>query len=82
MADAIRKLINALRRRRFRGMIRPDMALAIEDSRAVADRKSIWMVGYLRARRLHTSPAVTGLYRRKRFEDCAIVRAMEAEGRG
>lgn len=59
--------------RRFKGMIRPNMAAGFEDSRAVADRKSIWMVGYLRARRADT-PRMTAFYRRKHFE----ARAMEA----
>jgi hypothetical protein len=37
--------------RRFKGMIRPNMAVGIEDSRKIMRRKSIWMVEYLRARR-------------------------------
>ena len=36
---------------RFRGMIRPNMALSYEDSCRIARRKSMAMVGYLRARR-------------------------------
>jgi hypothetical protein len=36
---------------RFKGMIRPNMALSFDDSRRIADRKSVAMVGYLRARR-------------------------------
>lgn len=37
--------------RRFKGMIRPDMALGFEGSRRIADRKSAPLVGYLRTRR-------------------------------
>ncbi len=37
--------------RRFKGMIRPNMALGIEDSRRIMERKSGFMVEYLRARR-------------------------------
>jgi hypothetical protein len=37
--------------RRFKGMIRPNMALDYEGSRKIAERKTIFMVEYLRARR-------------------------------
>lgn len=37
--------------RRFKGMIRPGMALGFEDSHRIAARKSVYMVEYLRARR-------------------------------
>jgi hypothetical protein len=36
---------------RFRGMIRPMMALSFDDSGRVSARKGQWMVAYLRARR-------------------------------
>lgn len=36
---------------RFRGMIRPMMALSFDDSARVSARKGMWMVDYLRARR-------------------------------
>ncbi len=36
---------------RFKGMIRPNMALGFNDSRRVMERKGGWMVEYLRARR-------------------------------
>ena len=37
--------------RRYRGMIKPNMGLALADSQKIAKRKSVAMVGYLRARR-------------------------------
>jgi hypothetical protein len=37
--------------RRFKGMIRPGMALTLADSARIAERTSIWVVEYLRARR-------------------------------
>jgi hypothetical protein len=37
--------------RRFKGMIRPNMALCFEGGRRIAARKSVFMVEYLRARR-------------------------------
>lgn len=36
---------------RFKGMIRPGMALSYDDAKRVLDRKSIWVVEYLRSRR-------------------------------
>jgi hypothetical protein len=36
---------------RFKGMIRPGMALGFNDSHRIAARKSVYMVYYLRARR-------------------------------
>ena len=36
---------------RFRGLIKPNMALAYADSSRIEKRKGIWMVMYLRARR-------------------------------
>ena len=54
--------------RRFKGMIRPNMAVGFDDSRQVADRKSVWMVGYLRARRANATIGMTAFYRRNHFE--------------
>lgn len=51
-------------RRRFKGMIRPNMALGFEDSRRVAKRKSVAMVGYLRARRSVHDPLAPDWQRR------------------
>ena len=50
--------------RRFKGMIRPNMALGFEDSRRVAKRKSVAMVGYLRARRSVHDPLAPDWQRR------------------
>jgi hypothetical protein len=43
---------------RFKGMIRPNMGLSFNDSRKIADKKSVAMVGYLRARRALTDPTM------------------------
>lgn len=48
-------------------MIRPNMALTTNDALKVRDRKSIWMVDYLRARR--DRPHMAAFFRRKYFED-------------
>jgi hypothetical protein len=40
----------------------------IEEARVVRDRKSIWIVEYLRARRC-PSPISPAFYRRKHFEE-------------
>ena len=45
-------------RRRFIGMICPNMGLSFDDSRKIADRKSVAMVGYLRARRALSDPTM------------------------
>lgn len=37
--------------RRPRSMILRNLALTFEDARRISDRKSVWMVEYLRARR-------------------------------
>lgn len=37
---------------RFKGMIRPNMALGYSDSRKIADRKTVHMALYLRERQL------------------------------
>lgn len=36
---------------RFKGMIKPMMALSFDDSGRISARKGMWMVEYLRARR-------------------------------
>jgi hypothetical protein len=51
---------------RFKGMIYPHAASSYDDARRVADRKSIWMVEYLRARRQSVNIALPE-YRRKRY---------------
>lgn len=43
-------------------MIRPNMALTYSDARRICDRKGIWMVEYLRARR--SRDRLIGFYRR------------------
>ena len=53
--------------RRFKGMIRPNMALAIDDSRRVLERKSGFMVEYLRARR-DPDRRLIGRFRREHLE--------------
>lgn len=53
--------------RRFKGMIWPNMAMGIDDSRRIMLRKSGWMVEYLRARRDPAQRYKT-LARRKHFE--------------
>lgn len=50
--------------RRFKGMIRPNMALGFGDSQRVAARKSAAMVGYLRARRSVHDPLAPDWQRR------------------
>jgi hypothetical protein len=50
-----------------KALIGPSLALTYDDARRVADRKSIWMVGYLRARR--SGDRLKGFYRRKYFEE-------------
>jgi hypothetical protein len=43
---------------RFKAMIRPNMGLTFNESRDIADRKSVAMVGYLRARRALSDPTM------------------------
>ena len=50
--------------RRFKGMIRPNMAVSFEDTRRVAERKSVAMVGYLRTRRSVHDPLAPDWQRR------------------
>lgn len=50
--------------RRFKGMISPNAAASYDDAERVADRKSIWMVEYLRARRQAVNYALPD-YRRE-----------------
>ena len=47
-------------------MIRPNMASTYSDAKRIADRKGVWMVEYLRARRL--GDRLIGFFRRKHFE--------------
>ena len=56
---------------RFRGMIKPGLALSYDDARKVYLRKGIWMVEYLRARRHHDG--MTGYFRRKYFDEQAPI---------
>ena len=51
IGEQILVLVNFFRRKRFKGMIYPDMGATYEDARRISERKSIWMVEYLRARR-------------------------------
>lgn len=53
--------------RRFKGMILPGMASSYDDARRVYDRKGIWVVEYLRARR--TGDKLIGFYRRKHMAE-------------
>jgi len=48
--------------RRYKGMIYPDFYTAFEGAEAIANRKSIWMVEYLRARR--SGDRLIGFYRK------------------
>jgi hypothetical protein len=50
--------------RRFKGMIRPNMAMGFEDSHRIAARKSEFMVHYLRARRDPDLVRIRALHRR------------------
>ena len=45
--------------RRFKGMIRPQMGVGFDDSTKIASRKSVAMVGYLRARRAIADPTMS-----------------------
>ncbi|EBA18383.1 hypothetical protein RSK20926_11709 [Roseobacter sp. SK209-2-6] len=47
-------------------MICPDMALTYADAKQIANRKGIWMVEYLRARRCRDR--LIGYFRKKHFE--------------
>lgn len=48
-----------MRLRRFKGMIYPGLGASFEGPLRVRGRKSIWMVEYLRARRLAAEPCNT-----------------------
>jgi hypothetical protein len=52
---------------RFRGMIKPGMALTWADASYIHARRGIWMVEYLRSRRL--KDGMTGYFRRKHFNE-------------
>jgi hypothetical protein len=73
IGEQVSILVNFIRRKRFKGMIYPGMAVSYEDAKLISERKSIWMVEYLRARRtrvdcskpLHIRNAVTISYYRK-----------------
>lgn len=59
--------------RKFKGMIKPGMAIGYEDSYRVAQRKTHFMVEYLRARR-DPSRRCIALYRRWHLEAMARFR--------
>ena len=56
-----------MRWRRFKGLIYPGMAASYEDAKRVSERKSIWMVEYLRERR--SRGRLRAFFRRNYFED-------------
>ena len=52
--------------RRFKGMIRPNMAATFDEAKRVMDRKGFWMVEYLRSRR---SDGYKAMARRKYLKE-------------
>ena len=65
--------------RRFKGMIKPGMGASYEDAYRISAAKSIWVVDYLRARRVMNSlplndriksdaALLVRFYRRKHFD--------------